>query len=160
MPSTYSLRLATADDVPALAALYAQSARTLGPRVYTSEQVIAWASFGRDTPAFRDYVLNARTWIADAGDGPLGFCGIHPEGEVHSLYVHPDLFGQGLGGRLLAHALRDARTHGATRFAAWATPFSRPVFQRFGFVIVRFVEELYQGVLFERCRMECRMEGD
>lgn len=147
-------RLAGAADVPALAALYACTARELGPQVYTPEQVGAWVSFGADTPAFRDYILQAQTWVAEQDGDPIGFCGIDAGGEVRSLYVRADLTRRGLGSRLLAHALAAARTRGVTHFSGWATPFSRPVFERAGFNLVGTVVEPYQGVLFERYRVE------
>jgi putative acetyltransferase len=145
-------RLATEADVPGLAALYACAARELGPQVYSPEQVAAWASFGADTPAFRDYILKAQTWIAEHEGQACGFCGIDEEGEVHSLYVRPTLARRGLGSRLLAHAI--ATRDSAARFAAWATPFSVPVFSRAGFRLVHTVTEPFQGVVFERYRLE------
>ena len=39
-------------------------------------------------------------------------------------------------------------------FAAWATPFSLPVFARAGFSPVRTVREPFQGVMFARYRVE------
>jgi putative acetyltransferase len=147
-------RLARLDDVPALAALYADAARTLGPTAYSAEQVAAWQSFGADTPEFRDYVLGARTWVADAGGDAAGFCGIDDAGEVRSLYVRPALGRSGLGTRLLAHALADARSRGVAHFAAWASPFSQPLFERAGFRVARSERTTYQGVDFERRRME------
>jgi putative acetyltransferase len=147
-------RLATAADVPALAALYASAARTLGPRVYTPAQVDAWASFGADTPAFRDYVLGARTWVvADDAGQALAFCGIDDGGEVRSLYVRAGHTRRGLGRALLAHALRDAEARGQRRFAAWATPLSVTVFERAGFRLVARVTQDFQGVSFERLRV-------
>jgi putative acetyltransferase len=151
-----SFRLATAADVPALAALYRTTALALGPQVYTAAQVQAWARSTDDRERFARYVLDARTWIADDAAGAAGFCGVsvHGEGgdvgEVHSLYVRADLTRQGLGTRLLAHAM--ARS-GARRFEAWATPFSRPLFERAGLTLQQVVSEPYQGVLFERFRM-------
>ena len=148
-------RLATAADVPALAALYANTARTLGDWCYTPEQVLAWSTFATNVGAFADYVLSATTWIHSAKDGHiLGFCGVAPSGEVHSLYVRADHTRQGLGGRMLTHALAAARHQGVQHFAAWVTPFSHPLFERAGFVLVRSSVEPFQGVLFERYRME------
>lgn len=146
-------RLATAADVPVLAALYAGCARRLGPLVYTPAQVQAWASFGQDGPAFRDYVLGAQTWIVADEAGPLGFCGIDVAGEVRSLYVRAERTRQGIGGALLAHALAQAQAAGCLRFAAWATPFSRPVFERAAFRLVEVRREPFQGVEFERYRL-------
>ncbi len=151
-------RPATAADVPALARLYAETARALGPACYSPAQVAAWCSFGQDTPAFRAYVLDADTWLALGSDGgALGFCGVGGKGdagEVHSLYVHHALVRRGIGSRLLGDALQRARGRGVTRFAAWVTPFSRPVFERAGCRLVRTVVEPYQGVEFERYRVE------
>jgi len=146
-------------DVHALAALYRDAALRLGPQVYTPEQARAWASFGDDAPAFRDYVLQADTWIAERlGDGRvLGFCGASRQGElreVHSLYVTPALTRRGLGGAMLRRTLQRGEAEGASRFAAWATPFSRPVFLAAGFALARTVQEPFGGVMFERYRVE------
>ena len=150
-------RLATAADVPALAALYRATALTLGPQVYTPDQVRAWARSTDDLERFTSYILDARTLIASDDDGsPSGFCGVSVQvdrGEVHSLYVRAGATRRGLGTALLAHAMNKARDDGARRFEAWATPFSRPVFERAGFALREVVTEPYQGVLFERYRM-------
>jgi putative acetyltransferase len=153
-PPDLPLRHASAADVPALAALYVHSARELGPQVYSPEQVIAWQRFAHDAPAFADYVLQACTWMAEDSAGPLGFCGIDAEGEVRSLYVRATATRRGLGSALLAHALASARRQGLAAFAAWATPFSLPVFARAGFTSVRTVREPFQGVMFDRYRVE------
>jgi putative acetyltransferase len=161
-----SWRLAARQDVPALAALYALCARTLGPQVYTPEQVAAWQSFGADTAAFADYVLGAATWVVpppgpgDPADaGPRAFCGVNAQGEVKSLYVRPDQSRRGLGSALLAHAIGHARQQGVRRFSAWATPLSRPVFERAGFVLMEVRREPYQGVPFDRFRLQ-RVDAD
>jgi putative acetyltransferase len=156
-------RRAGAADVEALADLYREAVLALGPQVYTAEQVHAWARSTEDRERFAHYILDAETWI-DEGDGgvPRGFCGIAVHdgvGEVHSLYVRSALTRRGLGSDLLAHALEHARATGAARFEAWATPFSMPVFERAGFMLVRTVSEPYQGVMFERYRMAMPLPG-
>ena len=157
MADALRLRRAEAGDVVELARVYAGSAQALGPLVYSPPQVAAWAAFGSDTPEFRDYVLGATTWVAsgtDDGAGTvLGFAGVDDGGEVRSLYVRPGLMRQGLGTRLLAHALDDARQRGIARFEAWVTPFSRPVFERVGFAVVEVRTENYRGLPFERTRV-------
>lgn len=151
-----AFRLATAADVPALAALYRDTALALGPQVYTPAQVAAWARSTDDAERFARYILDADTWMAADDAGPTGFCGVAVHdavGEVHSLYVRAALTRQGLGSALLAHAVAQARTAGARRFEAWATPFSKPLFERAGLRLERVVAEPYQGVVFERFRM-------
>jgi GNAT superfamily N-acetyltransferase len=145
--------------VPALAALYRAAAECFGPRVYTGVQVAAWAGFPDDAAAFRGYILDTDTWLAERpGDtAPLGFCGVDRAGtlrEVHSLYVRPQATRQGLGSAMLQRTLERAQAGGTRRFAAWVTPFSRPVFLRAGFVWTQTVVADFAGTLFERYRVE------
>ena len=159
-PIPFHWRPATPADVEVIGVLYADAAARLGPLVYTSEQVEAWAGVpSRDACAFRRYVLGQDTWVAERVDdfAILGFCGVSFEGElreIHSLYVRPSATRNGIGSEMLARTLRRAGTGGARRFAAWATPLSRPVFERAGFVLARTVVEPYAGVMFERYRVE------
>ena len=155
----FDWRPVTPADVFVLAAMYRDAALRLGPLVYTPEQACAWASFADDAPAFHDYVLKADTWIAERpADGrALGFCGVGRQGvlrELHSLYVTPLLTRRGLGGEMLRRTLERAGAEGARRFAAWATPFSRPVFERSGFALTQTVTEPFAGMMFERYRVE------
>ena len=127
-------------------------------------ELAAWARFVQDTPTFRAYVLDADTWVAvNAAGRLLGFSGvgaigaigaIGAVGEVHSLYVHPDHGRRGIGTVMLASGLERARARGPHRFAAWVTPLSRPKFEGAGFRLVRTVREPFEGVEFERYRVE------
>ena len=155
----FTWRPASATDVPVLAALYRDAAQQSGPLVYTLEQTRAWASFAGDVAAFRNYVLGADTWIAERATdlSVLGFCGVSAEGElreVHSLYVTPPVTRQGVGSEILRRTLQRAESTGATRFAAWVTPLSRPLFLAAGFEWTRTVSEPFAGTLFERYRVE------
>jgi putative acetyltransferase len=146
-------RSATAADLPALAALYRETAATLGPLVYTPEQVAAWCA-AADADRFVSRMLNTDTELAcDATGSPLGFCGVGPGGYVHSLYVRADAGRRGIGSAMLARALARAQARGVTTFEAWVTPFSRPVFLRHGFRLAETVQAAFEGVMFERYRV-------
>ena len=173
-PVPFVWRPVTPADVFTLAAIYRDCALRLGPLVYTPAQSRAWASFAEDEPGFRDYVLQADTWVAErVGDTrALGFCGASRHGagrdatrrdgasgddavrEIHSLYVTPLLTRRGLGTALLRRTLQRAEHEGATRFAAWVTPFSKPVFLAAGFRLAQTVQAPFAGVMFERYRVE------
>ena len=155
----FDWRRAVPADVFTLAALYRDAALRLGPLVYTPDQARAWASFADDAPGFRAYVLDNDTWIAERpGDGrTLGFCGVRVHdgtGEIHSLYVTPGRTRQGIGTEMLRRSLARAEGEGATRFAAWVTPFSRPVFIAAGFRLAETVQAPFAGTMFERYRVE------
>lgn len=154
-----ALRLAAAGDLPALASIYRETAQALGPWCYTPAQVAAWARFA-DSPSFAAYVFDAETWVACDDRGQvIGFSGASTGGEVHSLYVRHDRVRQGIGSQLLAHVLACGRRHGVQRFSAWATPFSRPVFARAGFVPVETVHGEFEGVMFERYRVALELQA-
>ncbi len=154
-PTSIALRRATVDDVPALAALYGACARELGPQVYSAAQVDAWASFEHDAEGFARYVMEPETWVAVAEDGvPLGFSGADAHGEIRSLYVRPGHGRHGLGGALLERVLLRCHERGLKRLQAWVTPFSLPLLQRAGFEVIATMQAPYQGVMFERYRVE------
>lgn len=158
-PVPFVWRPATPADVYTLAALYRDCALRMGPLVYTPEQSRAWAASAEDEAGFRDYVLKADTWIAErVGDTRvLGFCGASRDGElreIHSLYVTPPMTRRGIGAAMLRRTLQRTEHEGATRHAAWATPFSKPVFLAAGFALAQTVQAPYQGVMFERYRVE------
>lgn len=154
-PTSIALRRATAEDVPALAALYGACAREIGPQVYSAAQVAAWASFEHDDEGFARYVLEPETWVAvDAAGTLLGFAGADEHGELRSLYVRPGHGRRGLGATLLARLLLRCRERGLTRLQAWVTPFSLPLLQRAGFEVIATMQAPYQGVMFERYRVE------
>ncbi|NNF57161.1 MAG: GNAT family N-acetyltransferase [Rhodothermaceae bacterium] len=148
------IRTATEADVPALAALYAAAARAAGPAVYTPEQVETWATFA-ETRAFRQWVVDAHTLVAEADDGrPIGFSGLAEDGHVTALYIHPDRMRQGVGSALLRAVLARAEAQGLERLYVETNPFSRPLFERFGFRLVE-VETVTRGtVTFERTVLE------
>ncbi|HRD83535.1 MAG TPA: GNAT family N-acetyltransferase [Rubrivivax sp.] len=150
------LRLATECDVRALSGLYARAARAAGPAVYDDLQVQAWASFAESGERFRDYVLGARTWVAEREGRLIAFCGIDQQSELRSLYVAPEWQRQGLGRHLLRHVLQDAAAAVGPAVRTWATPLSRPLFESEGFRLVEVRSEPYQGVVFERYRLERR----
>jgi hypothetical protein len=55
---------------------------------------------------------------------------------------------------MLRRTLARAQAAGARHFAAWVTPFSRPVFLRAGFAWTQTVQAPFAGTMFERYRVE------
>lgn len=141
-----TLRLATAADIPALAALYRETVLAHAPQQYSPAQTEVWAAFGADTPAFRRFILRATTYIAVAdeskasesraepGQPPiLGFGGLAPDGHITALYVRHDCLGQGIGSQLLEILLEKAHQEQMPRLYAEASAFSLGLFQKMGF---------------------------
>lgn len=148
-------RLATADDLPALAELYSTTVRILGPALYTADQVRVWSASPADVERFRGFILNAHTLVAMVEDSPepVGFAGLEPDGRVASLYVHANYCRRGIGSALLAALLEKAEADGLTRLRTEASKFSRPVFERFGFTLDEVERGMHHGVPFMRFLM-------
>ena len=90
----------------ALAEIYRDAVRALGPAGYTSEQVRAWASFGAEGDAFHSFVLGAHTLVAEEEGSPIGFGGLDPSGRVAFLHVRGDRGRRGVGGSILSALTR------------------------------------------------------
>jgi GNAT superfamily N-acetyltransferase len=89
-----------------------------------------------------------RCWVVDDGKQLLGhICvqlfekipnPIHDEPEIHAyvtnFYVVPEMRSQGLGNRLLNKALSWCRVRGTDAVILWATPDSKSLYRRCGFV--------------------------
>jgi putative acetyltransferase len=144
------IREAVEADVPQLAALYAGLVKALAPGAYSTEQVLAWASFAENPDTFRQWVLEPRTLVMEDDSGILALCGVETSGHVASLYVRADHTRQGIGTKLLQVALDRAGALGVHRFHAEASELSLPVFKRLGFSVEGIEKGACGGAVFER----------
>lgn len=89
-----------------------------------------------------DDVLASRMTVAEAGGRVVAvatLAGEPPEGELGSLFVDPDMIGEGMGRRLLQHMLETARGIGIRTVALDADPNAEPFYEAMGFVRVGVV---------------------
>lgn len=176
MPPT--VRLATAADIPALAALIPASARALSEGFYTSAQIEAAITyvFGVNQQLIDDgtyFVVEDEGEIAacggwsfrqtlyggdqrpvDAGAGP-GAASQRPAAKIRAFFVGPGRGRKGLG-RLLMSACEDAaRAAGFTRLELMSTMPGVPFYRRLGFRDVEPVQDtLPDGTVLAFVRME------
>ncbi|MCW6035797.1 GNAT family N-acetyltransferase [Spirulina subsalsa FACHB-351] len=148
------IRPATETDLPQLAQLYHEAVCTLAPQHYTPQQVAVWASFGRLSPAFRHFILDANTFVVDRDEQILGFCGIDSKGHLTSLYVHPQHIRQHIGSQLVQRVLDYATQHRINPIFVEASHFSRPLFEKFGFRLTEIEQIQRDGVIFERFHLQ------
>ena len=143
--------LAESGDIPVIHKIFRQSILTLGRRCYDTRQVEAWA-YRSNEAQFRRWVEEARTFIYYAGETPVGFGGIEASGHIASLYVAPEVSGKGVAAALLTFLL--AHPYGMRpQLTTVASACSRPLFERFGFQVVRLEEVVRNGVRLHRFQM-------
>ena len=150
---SFTIRPVAATDGPALASLYAQSVRHLGPLRYTAAQIEAWSAFALKRAEFDAWVQSVATSVAVDGDEPIGFAGLAPDGRVASLYVAPAWQRRGVATALLEHLRREAVARGLACMTTEASHFSVPLFAKLGFRITGDEHVLYDGVEFHRFLM-------
>lgn len=138
----FIIRRARLADVPALESLIAVSARALGQRDYTAEQIegALRGAFGVDTQLIRD----GSYFVIESGDRLAG-CGgwsrrrtlfgsdaradrdaseLDPATDaarIRAFFIHPDFARRGLGTKLLERCEGDAMAHGFGRLELMAT---------------------------------------
>jgi GNAT superfamily N-acetyltransferase len=148
------VRLATTEDVPALNALIASSARVLSRGYYSEQQIDALVRFvfGVDSQLVED-----RTYFLIERNGEIAACGgwsarrsifggdqaksgvdakLNPATEsarIRAFFVHPDYARQGLGRALLAHCEAEARRAGFGTAELMSTLPGVPLYQALGY---------------------------
>ena len=152
-----NLRIADELDVPELANLFRQTVLTHATQHYTPAQVEAWAASATDLEQFRQFILNATTYVLEDDTGILGFAGIKADGHVASTYVRQDCLHQGVGSMLMQTLLDHAREHHIERLYTEASEFSFGLFKKFGFHWYDTERVMRQGVEFKRYLMDYRV---
>ncbi|MGJ3253669.1 MAG: N-acetyltransferase family protein [Elainellaceae cyanobacterium] len=148
------IRTAEESDLPELATLYYQTVVAIAPQRYTPAQTQSWASSALDAHHFRQFILDATTYMAVDETGIVGFAGITSGGHVTSAYVRGNRIHQGVGSTLMQVILDHANHNGIQRLYAEASEFSLGLFKKFGFKLYDTEVVERQGVEFTRYLVE------
>ena len=158
--TTPSIRVATADDIPAIRTIMARAIAELQAGFLTPEQIKASHSvMGLDTRLIAD-----GTYFAAIVDGAIAGCGgwswratlyggdhstalrndavldpAYDAAKVRAMYTHPDFKRRGVGAAVLDACLDAAFAAGFARVELMATLAGEPLYRLFGFVDVEHV---------------------
>ncbi|MCW7537536.1 GNAT family N-acetyltransferase [Aquabacterium sp. A7-Y] len=133
VPSKVSFRAADAADIAAVVAVLRASRLAFlpyAPPLRTLEEDLAWAG--------STLIPAGGTTVALAGDRVVGVLAIsreHDCGWIDQLYVDPGRVGQGIGSRLLAHALQ-ALERPVRLYCFQQNLRARAFFERHGFQVL------------------------
>jgi GNAT superfamily N-acetyltransferase len=167
---TFTLRLATEDDIPALHALIEASVRGLQAGDYTQAQIngALGTVLGLDTQLIRDrtyFVAECASALGqNAKERELAGCGgwskrktlfgadsgparepelldpVNDAAKVRAIFVHPDFARRGLGSLILARVEAEAAAAGFTRYEMGSTLTGVPLYRLKGYVEVERME--------------------
>lgn len=146
-------------DAPAMAQLYFDSARTLGPRRYTPEQVQAWAPAPKDPAIVRARAEDGRVTLVavDDQDAVAAYGDLEADGHIDHLYCRPDMAGSGVAGAVLDALIARAQAAGTPRLYVEASELARSLFERKGFTVVARRDFQINGVAIHNYAMERRL---
>lgn len=134
----FTIRQYTAADAPHLAGLYFDSARTLGLRRYSAEQVAAWSPAPASAESVHKRATDGRlTLVACGTDGAvLAYGDLEQDGHIGHLYAHPDASGKGVAGAVLNALLAAAEVSKIPELRVEASELARGLFERTGFAVI------------------------
>lgn len=134
----YAIRPYRDDDAETLSVIALAAISAIGTHAYSPEQVAAWAARHGGPDMYRDRVRGGAAIFvaADAGDVPVAYALLKPDGHLDRLYNHPEHTRRGLATQLLVHAEQHARAKGMTRLYTEASELARPAFERAGYEVL------------------------
>lgn len=120
-------------DAPLLADIYQASIEELTGEDYSEAQQAAWASDADDPETFGARLAQDLTLVATMAGSPVGFASLKGTDQIHMLYVHPAVAGQGVGALLYDALEKLATARGAERLVADVSDTAEDFFRRRGF---------------------------
>lgn len=155
MSTPFSIRAYQPSDAPQMAQLYFDSARRLGARRYSADQVAAWAPAPADPQTVAARAADGRTTLVavDAQARVLAYGDLEPNGHIDHLYCDPDAAGQGVAGALLDDLIAQARASGVPSLHVEASELARGLFTRKGFTVVARRDFEVRGVAIHNYAM-------
>ncbi|HYD85811.1 MAG TPA: GNAT family N-acetyltransferase [Opitutus sp.] len=147
------LRPFAPSDAEALAVVYRDAVRGIGPQAYTLQQVAAWASYPSDLEEFRRLMMLGLTLIAEEEGRPIAFGQLEPSDHLAFLYCTTIRSRCGVGSAIYSALESHAFENGVSEIHTEASRISRPFFEKHGYVLLEIEHVVRFGAEFERFRM-------
>lgn len=131
MDTQATIRLAVREDAQAIHHLHTLSVSTLCRTHYSADLIEQWIA--RRTPeGYYEGIDRGEMFVCESCGQMIGFGHAVP-GEVAAVFVHPDHACQGVGSRLLDHALSRAKRNHTGPITVVATLNAEAFYARHGF---------------------------
>jgi putative acetyltransferase len=120
---------------------------------YTAQQRHAWAPSDTMPAAWPARLKDTATWVAIAGQDPIGFFSLEVDGHLDMAYVAPEYQRQGVARALHDRLLKDAAQLELPRLFTEASHLARPFFETRGWHVTQPQTITRAGVAIERFQM-------
>ena len=147
------IRTITADDLPAIQALFRDTILTVNAPDYDEEQRLIWAAVSADAARWEARLKEQYFLMAEQKGLVIGFSSLRPDGYLDLLYVHKDFQRQGIAQALYQALETEAQRLNLTQLETDASITARPFFEKMGFALVKEQERVISGVAFTNFRM-------
>lgn len=141
------------DDTDALAEVYRDSVRGIGPQAYGPEQIAMWSAWPDNLQEFEACLALGLTLVAEVDGRVVALGQLHPVNHIVLLYCSTAHARRGIASAIYARLEEHAYAAGVTEITTNASRLSRPLFEKQGFTVVKVESAHRSGVEFERFKM-------
>lgn len=131
------LRSYQGEDLDGVIEVFQTAVQRVASAFYTPAQIAAWAPEPVDREGWAERRASRATWVVEVAGKIVGFSDLEADGHVDMLFTHADFQGRGVARLLLAKVEKEARKVGLLRLYTEASFSARPVFERYGFQILK-----------------------
>ena len=144
------------DDAETLAAIMQRAIAQIASRVYTQEQIAAWAGRAPDGDELKDKYADGRFVVVAVAedDMPIAFGDVMQDGHVDLLYCHPDFAGQGVASQLYDLLEAETRRRAIETMTVDASEAALPFFTKKEYRVVRRNDLQLNGIAIHNYAME------
>ncbi len=137
----------TLADAKMVAALFADTIRSVNAKHYSEKQLSVWASPDKDANFFHNKLSKTHSFVAEDGAEVVGFADFMPERKLLDFfYVHKEHMRKGVGKALLTHIEATAKENGVAEIYTHASITAKPFFEAMGFIPLEKREVEVQGI--------------
>ena len=133
-----SIRRLTEQDIPEIRELFRSTVLNVNSRDYTKEEVEDWASC-MDNKAHVMELLSKNCFIAVflSNKKMIGYSSMDSKGHLHSMFVHKDWQGKGVGTLLISEVEKIAEKYDVSEIVSEVSLTARSFFESKGYTVVK-----------------------
>ncbi len=148
------IRKFKSSDASALREIFFNTIRNVNIKDYSEAQVKAWAPDHYDESIWYDRISKIDPLVATLGKVIVGYADIQNDGYIDHFFCHWNYQGKGIGKSLMKELLAIGESNGIKRFYSHVSITARPLFERFGFCVVKEQQVEIRGEILTNYVME------